>query len=298
MPVVGFLHAGVPNQIVLAPFREGLSQAGFVEGRNVAVEFRWAQDNNSRLPELAADLVRRGVAVIVTPGTTPAALAAKAATTTIPVVFYVGADPVQIGLVASLSRPGANVTGISSMSSELAGKWLGFLHELLPAATRFAMLVNPANRIADALAAEAREAAAAKAWQMEIVTARNSGEIDDVFASLAQKRIDALLVGQDITVLTRRVQLATLAAHHHLPTIYPNRENVEVGGLLSYGTRVSDLYRQTGIYVGRVLKGEKPADLPVLRPTQFELVINLQTAKTLGLTVPATLLSLADEVIE
>jgi putative tryptophan/tyrosine transport system substrate-binding protein len=264
----------------------------------VAVEFRWAHDDNSRLPELAADLVRRGVAVIATPGTTPAALAAKAATTTITVVFYVGTDPVQIGLVASLSRPGANVTGISSMSSELAGKWLGLLHELLPAATHFAMLVNPANRIADALVAEAREVAAAKAWQMEIVTARNSGEIDDVFAGLAQKRIDALLVGQDVTVLTRRVQLATLAAHHHLPTMYPNRENVEVGGLLSYGTKVSDLYRQTGVYVGRVLKGEKPADLPVLRPTQFELVINLQTAKTLGLTVPATLLSLANEVIE
>jgi putative tryptophan/tyrosine transport system substrate-binding protein len=297
-PVVSFLHAGSPDQVALAAFRDGLRQAGYVEGRNVAIEFSWAENNNARLPELAADLVRRQVAVIVTPGSTPAALAAKAATTTIPIVFYVGADPVQIGLVTSFNRPGANATGISSMASEVAIKRLDLLRELLPKAARFALLVNPANQSSELVTADARTAAAARGWQIEIASASNSHEIDVAFAMLTHKGADALMVGPDTLVNTRRVQLVVLAAYHRLPTIYPWREPVEVGGLISYGANIRDLYRQTGGYVGRVLKGDKPADLPVLQPTQFDLVINLQTAKTLGLTVPATLLARADEVIE
>jgi putative tryptophan/tyrosine transport system substrate-binding protein len=295
---VGFLHASPPNPIVVAAFRDGLGQAGYVEGRNVAIEFRWAQDDNSRLPELAADLVRRQVAVIATPGSTPAALAAKAATTAIPIVFYVGADPIQIGLVTSLSRPGGNITGISSMSVEVAAKRLELLRELLPKGTRFALLVNPANQNATSLTADARAAAAMLGWQIEVATARNNHEIDDAFAQLVQKKVDALLVGPDSLATTRRVQLAVLAAHHRLPTIYPWRESVEVGGLMSYGANIRDLSFQNGSYVGRVLKGDKPGDLPVLQPTRFELVINLQTAKTLGLELPPTLLARADEVIE
>jgi putative tryptophan/tyrosine transport system substrate-binding protein len=298
MPVVGVLHASPPNPIVVAAFRDGLAQAGYVEGRNVAIEYRWAQDDNSRLPELAADLVRRQVAVIATPGSTPAALAAKAATTAIPIVFYVGADPIQIGLVTSLSRPSGNITGISSMSVEVAAKRLELLRELLPKGTRFALLVNPANQIATSLTADARAAAAKLGWQIEVATARNNHEIDDAFAQLVQKKVDALLVSPDSLATTRRVQFAVLAAHHRLPTIYPWRESVEAGGLMSYGANIRDLSFQNGSYVGRVLKGDKPGDLPVLQPTRFELVINLQTAKTLGLELPPTVLARADEVIE
>jgi putative tryptophan/tyrosine transport system substrate-binding protein len=298
MPVVGFLHAGSPQQEAVAAFREGLGQAGYVEGRNVAIEFRWAQNDNARLPELAVDLVRRGVAVITTPASTPAALAAKAATTTIPIVFYVGVDPVHIGLVESLARPGGNITGISSMATEVAAKRLELLRELLPKAVRCALLVNPANQNAELVTTDARTAAATLGWQIEIARARNANEIDNAFAVLAQKRVDALVIGPDTLVNTRHVQLVVLAAHYRLPTIYPWREPVEAGGLISYGASIRGLYRQTGGYVARVLKGDKPAELPVLQPTQFELVINLQTAKTLGLELPQTLLARADEVIE
>jgi ABC-type uncharacterized transport system substrate-binding protein len=298
LPVVGFLHGGTPDREAVDHFRAGLRQASYVEERNVAIEFRWANNDNARLPELAADLARRAVAVIATPGNTPAALAAKAATTTIPIVFYVGADPVQIGLVGSLARPGGNITGISSMASEVAVKRIELLRELLPKAARFALLVNPANQNADSAIADARAAVAARRWQIEIASARNGREIDDAFATLTKERIDALLVAPDTLVNTRRVQLVVLAAYHHLPTMYPWREPVEIGGLVSYGANIRDLYRQTGGYVGRVLKGDKPADLPVLQPTQFDLVLNLQTAKTLGIEVPPTLLARADEVIE
>jgi putative tryptophan/tyrosine transport system substrate-binding protein len=225
-------------------------------------------------------------------------LAAKAATTTIPIVFYVGTDPVQIGLVPSLSRPGGNITGISSMSSELTAKRLELLRELLPNAVRFALLVNPANQNAQSLTEDARAAATALGWQVEVAAARNNHEIDVAFAMLKQKPVDALLVSPDTLVITRRVQLVGLAAHHRLPTMYPWRDPVEVGGLISYGADIKDLYRQAGNYVARVLKGDKPADLPVWQPTKFELVINLQTAKTLSLEVPPMLLARADEVIE
>jgi putative ABC transport system substrate-binding protein len=298
MPVVGFLHAGSPQQEEVAAFREGLGQAGYVEGRNVAIEFRWAQNDNARLPQLAADLVRRGVAVITTPASTPAALAAKAATTTIPIVFYVGVDPVHIGLVESLARPGGNITGISSMAIEVAAKRLELLRELLPKAVRFALLVNPANQNVELVTTDARAAAATLGWQMEIARVRNANEIDDAFAVLAQKRVDALVIGPDTLVNQRRVQLVVLAAHYRLPTIYPWREPVEAGGLISYGASIRGLIRQTGGYVARVLKGDKPAELPVQQPTQFELVINLHTAKMLGLELAPTLLAIADEVIE
>jgi putative ABC transport system substrate-binding protein len=301
MPVVGFLHAGVPeaNASRVAAFRGGLSQAGFVEGRNLAIEFRWAQNDNARLPELAADLVRRGVAVIATPSSAAAALAAKAATTTIPIVFEGGADAVQAGLVASLNRPGGNITGISSMSAELEAKRLGLMHELRPAAALFAVLVNPTNSaVADATIKDAQAAAVAIGQKIEILTVSTSREIDTAFANLVQKRAAAVLVSSDALFFSRRVQLVTLAARHAVPAIYSVRDYAEVGGLMSYGSSILELYRQVGIYAGRILKGEKPADLPVVRATKFELVINLQTARTLGLDVPASLLARADEVIE
>jgi putative tryptophan/tyrosine transport system substrate-binding protein len=300
MPVIGFLYAGSPEASAnfVAAFRKGLSEAGYVEGHNVAIEYLWTHNDNDRVPELAADLVRRRVAVIVTPNFIAAALAAKAATTTIPIVFGGGFDPVQAGLVASLNRPGGNVTGVSFMTVETGGKRVGLLHELLPGAARFAMLVNPTNPNAEPNITEAREAASAVGWQIEVLTASTNLDIDTAFASLVQKRADALLVSPEPLLTTRRVQLVTLAARHAVPTIYYIREFAEIGGLMSYGPDIADLYRQVGVYSGRILKGEKPTDLPILRPTKFEFVINLQTAKTLGLEVPASLLARADEVIE
>jgi len=247
---------------------------------------------------LAADLVRLRVAVIATPGSTAAASAAKAATTTIPIVFSGGGDPVQTGLVASLNRPGGNVTGVSSMSGELGAKRLGLLQELVPRAAHFVMLVNPNNPLAEAFVTEVRAAGMAIGRQIEVLTASASRDIETAFAMLVEKRADALLVGLDPLFVSRRVQLATLAARYAVPAIYPFREDAEAGGLLSYGPSNTDLVRQAGIYTGRVLKGEKPADMPVLRATKFEFVINLQTAKALRLDVPATLLARADEVIE
>jgi putative ABC transport system substrate-binding protein len=300
MPVIGFVYPGTPELStgVVAAFRKGLGEAGFTEGRNVTVEFRFAYGDNARLPELMADLLRRRVAVIVTPGSTQAALAAKAATSSIPVVFGVGTDPVEIGLVTSLSRPGGNVTGITSLNSELAAKRLGLMLELLPNAVRFAVLVNPSSRNAEALTRDAQAAASTIGRQVEILAATTPREIDAAFADVAQKRADALVVSPEPLLDNRRLQLVTLAAHQRLPTIYAFRENVDIGGLMSYGSSAADRDRLVGLYAGRILKGEAPANLPVMRAAKFELVFNLQTARALGLDVPATLLAQADEVIE
>ncbi|HKF12379.1 MAG TPA: ABC transporter substrate-binding protein [Xanthobacteraceae bacterium] len=300
LPVIGFVYPGAPELSagVVAAFRKGLNETGFVEGRNVTVEFRFAYNDNARLPELVGDLVQRGVAVITTPASTPAALAAKAATTTVPVVFSVGADPVEIGLVAGLNRPGGNATGITSMNAELGPKRLGLLHELLPRAVRFAVLLNPNNRNIDALTRDLQATASAIGKQVDVLTAKSTREIDAAFLALSQRPADALVITPDQLLDNRRVQLVTLVTHYRLPTIYPFRENVEIGGLMSYGSSAAERDRQVGIYTGRILKGEKPADLPVIRAAKFEFVVNLQTAKVLGLDVPATLLASADEVIE
>jgi putative tryptophan/tyrosine transport system substrate-binding protein len=301
MPVIGYIDAGSPEPAaqLLSAFRGGLGETGFVEGRNVAIEFRWAHNINERLPELAADLVRRRVAVIVAPQSTAAVMEAKAATRTIPIVFGTGADPVQAGLVTSLNRPGGNITGITFMNVDITAKRLGLLRELLPNATRFALLINPKNSvIAETSARDAATAASAMGREVEIVKASTNREIDAAFSVLKQKRVDALLVAPDTLMANRRVQIATLAVRDALPLIATQREFAEAGGLMSYGTNFMETYRQTGIYTGRILKGENPADLPVLRAAKFEFVINLQTARTIGLEIPPTLLALADEVIE
>ncbi len=301
MPMVAFLKSTTPDDSahLVRAFRQGLSEAGFTEGQNVTIEYRWGENQLDRLPELVAELVRRRVTVIATPADTPASFAAKAATTTIPIVFEIGGDPVRAGLVASFNQPGGNVTGITSMNLELPGKLLELLHELLPGATRFAVLVNPNNStIAEATITGARAAALSIGQQIEVLTASTSREIDMVFASPEPKQFDALLVNNDPFFNSRRIQLVTLTTYHRLPTIYPYRECVEAGGLVSYGSSLPDLARQVGVYSGRILTGERPADLPVLRATKFELVINLQTAKTFGLVIPPTLLARADEVIE
>jgi putative tryptophan/tyrosine transport system substrate-binding protein len=300
MPVIGYLGNASPEATahLVAAFRKGLSENGFVEGQNVAIEFRWTNNDETKLPELAADLVRRRVAVITAPGSIAASLAAKAATATIPIVFSAGADPVKIGLVASLNRPGGNVTGVSTMNNELVGKQFGLLHEVLPSAVRFAVLINSNNPASEATIMDARAAAAAIGRSIEVLTVSTGSEIDAAFASLVQKRVEALLVAPDPLFINRRVQLQSLAMRHTVPAIFSLRENVEAGGLMSYGSSFIDLFRQTGIAVSRILKGEKPSDLPVMQATKFELVINLQTARTLGIKVPPTLLSRADEVIE
>src|SRR5262245_36442447 len=299
VPTIGYLHASSPDTNVEAAFRKGLSEMGFAEGRNVTIVSRYAENQYDRLPALAAELVRQRVVVIFAGGGAAAVPAAKAATTTIPIVFATGANPVETGMVTSFNRPGGNVTGISSMTTELTAKRLGLLHELLPAAARFGVLVNPSvPRTAASVTARAQAAASTIGRQIEVFAAETSGEIDAAFASMVQKRVDALLIGTNVLFTNRRVQLATLAARHALPVIYFEREFVEAGGLMSYGSSLVDRNRQGGIYVGRVLKGEKPADLPVLQPTKFELVINLQTARLLGIEVPPTLLAAADQVIE
>jgi putative ABC transport system substrate-binding protein len=270
----------------------------YVEGQNVAIEYRWAEQND-RLPALAAELVRQRVAVIATPGGTAATLAAKAATATIPIVFSIGTDPVKIGLVASLNRPGGNATGISDLGLELGAKRLGLLHELLPGAARFGVLVNPDNPfMTESIVAELQTAASAVGRQIEVVTARTNGDIDMAFATLVKKRADALLVSPDPLFVTRRVQLITLAVRHTLPALYHRREFAEAGGLMSYGSDLPDQFRQTGVYAGRILKGEKPAEMPVQLPTKFEFLINLQTARVIGLDISPMLLARADEVIE
>ena len=298
MPVVGFVNNGSADASAdrVRAFRKGLSEAGYVEGQNVTVEYHWLQGQFDRLPSLMADLVRRHVAVIATPGGSYASQAAKAATTTIPIVFSVGEDPVRLGLVASLARPGGNATGINNFAVELDAKRFGLLHDLVPKAVRIAVLVNPANPpIAETTLREIPEAARAIGLQIQVLNARTSGEIEAAFATIGRDRADALLVAPDIFFVSRRVQFATLATRYAIPAIYNLREFVEVGGLMSYGTDVVDTFRQVGVYTGRVLKGTKPADLPVMQSTKFELVINAVTARALGIDVPLTL---ADEVIE
>jgi putative ABC transport system substrate-binding protein len=299
MPVVGFLHSASPETQVNAveAFHKGLKEAGYVEDRNVAIEYRWAHNDSDRLPELAADLVRRRVAVIVAPGSTQTALAAKAATATIPIVFQTGADPVTLGLVSSLNRPGGNVTGVISMNRELDAKRLGLLHELMPGAARFAILFNPTIN-ADAQIRAVQEAAASISRQVEILYAGTIPEIEAALASLVQKRADAVLFATNALLFFVRAQLAAVVARHAVPAIYWDRALAEAGGLMSYGTDSADQVRQTGIYAGRILTGTKPADLPVVQSTKFELVINVKAAKALGLTVPPSLLAIADEVIE
>ncbi len=300
LPVIGLLHPGSPeaNARFVAGFRKGLGETGHVGGRNVLIEYRWGHGESTRLPELAADLVRRAVSVIVTPGGVAAAIAAKAATATIPIVFVIGVDPVQADLVVSLNRPGGNVTGITSLNAGLAAKQLGLLHQLLQRDARFAVLVNSSNPQSRLALADVQAAAAAMGQPLDIVTATTNREITPAFKEAVQKRADAILISPDPLFTSRPVQLATLAARHAMPAVYALREFAEGGGLISYGSNFTDMFRQAGTYVGRILKGEKPADLPILQATKFELVINVQTAEALGLEVPATLLALADEVIE
>jgi putative tryptophan/tyrosine transport system substrate-binding protein len=298
-PVIGFLNSQSPDAIVnrVRGFRQGLKDAGYVEGENVTIEYRWAEGRFDRLPALAAELVRRQVVVIVA-ANTPSALAAKAVTTTIPIVFNVAEDPVKLGLVASLARPGGNLTGANTFLGELSAKRLELLRELLPGVTRVTALVNPTGPTAETALRDIEPAARAMGMQIKVLNASTSGEINAAFATLVRDRADALFVAPDGFFIFRRVQLATLAARHAIPATYHSREVVEVGGLMSYGSNQSDNYRQVGIYAGHILKGAKPADLPVVQASKFELVINAETARTLGLTVPPTLLARADEVIE
>ena len=299
MPVIGLLSATSPvgRAYLVTAFLRGLRESGYVEGENVAIEYRWAQDQYDRLPNLAAELARRRVAVIAAIDT-PAAIAAKAATTTVPVVFASGGDPVREGLAVSLSRPGGNVTGVSFLSSETGTKLLGLLLGLLPGAMRIGALVDPKFPFTEPFVADVRAAAAAIRKPIDVLPASTVGDIDAVFASFAQKPVDALVVGGSALFNSRRGQIATLAAYHRVPAIYTLREFIEVGGLMSYGASITDAERQAGIYAGRILKGQKPADLPVLQSTKFEFVINLNTAKAFGLSFPPGLLAIADEVIE
>jgi putative ABC transport system substrate-binding protein len=300
MPVVGYFNSGSPAALSepLAAFRHSLREAGFVDGRNVRIETRWAEGRYERLAGIAAELVAQNVAVLVATGGEPAALAAKAATTTIPVVFLVGADPVQSGLVQSLARPGGNLTGMSLFTSVLEEKRVGLLHEMMPPATRLALLVNPKFTNAATQVADVRAATGRLGIELAVLSASNETQIDHAFEAVARQRPDALLVAADPLFNSRREQIIALTARAKLPAFYQWREFPQAGGLISYGTSLSDAYRQVGVYVARVLTGARPADLPVLQPTKFELVINLTTAKALGLEIPPMLLARADEVIE
>jgi putative tryptophan/tyrosine transport system substrate-binding protein len=301
MPVIGFLHPGASEVGArnVAAFRKGLQESGYVEGQNVTVEYHWLEGQYDRLSALMADLVRRPVTVIAIPGSGPATRAAKAATATIPIVFGVAGDPVQLGLVASLSRPGGNATGVNFLSEEVAAKRLRLLHELVPTAARVAVLLNPANAAAtENTLRDLHEAAPIIGLQLRVLKATTIGEIDAAFAALSRERPDALFVGPDGFFSSRRVQLAILAARERIPASYTQRGYVAAGGLMSYGTDQLEMSRQVGVYTGSILKGAKPADLPVLQSTRFEFVINLQTARALGLEVPPGVLSIADEVIE
>src|SRR5258708_6148985 len=292
MPAIGYLHPGSleGNALVLAAFRKGLNETGYFEGRNVTIEYRLANGDFAKLPELADDLVRRRVAVIAITGSGAATLAAKTATATIPIVFSTAADPIQSGLIASLSRPGGNVTGISNMGNELTAKRLDLLRELVPGATRFAMLINPVTLGSESVTADVQAAAAKVGRQIEIIHASNSREIDSAFAAITRTRSDGLLLSPNPLFGDRRVQLVTLAARHAAPAIYANRQFPDIGGLMSYGTDGAEHARLVGVYAGRILKGEKPADLPVMQPTNFEFIIKLQTARTPGHTITTTIL--------
>jgi putative ABC transport system substrate-binding protein len=300
MPVIGFLSAALPQSYahIVEAFRQGLKEAGFVEGQNVAIEYRWAQNEMDRLPALAAELVDHKVALIAT-SSTPAAFAAKAATKTIPIVFEIGFDPVEVGLVPSLNRPGGNVTGVTNTGVEVASKQLELLHELVPAATSVALLVNPASRnLADELTRDTQAAARKLGLELHVLHASAERDFDAVFAALPQLHAGVLMIGADVVFIERMRQLAALTVRHAIPASFSLREFVEAGGLMSYGGSITDAHRLAGNYAGRILKGDKPADLPVMRATKFQLVINLKTAKALGLTVPLTLQAFADEVIE
>jgi putative ABC transport system substrate-binding protein len=301
IPVIAFLSGRTADASVrvATAFRKGLNETGYVEGQNVTVEYHWLEGRYDRLPALLADLVHRQVAVIASPGSAPAVLAAKAATATIPIIFGIGEDPVRLGLVANLARPGGNATGINFFVNEVVAKRLRLLHDMVPKAVRVAVLVNPSNvSSTEATLHIVQEAARAIGVQTEIVNATTISEIDAVFASFARERPDALFVAPDGFFISRAVQFATLTARDKIPAAYSDRDTVAVGGLMSYGTDLADMYRQVGLYTGSILKGANPADLPVLQSTKFEFVINLQTARALGIEVPSGLLSIADEVIE
>jgi putative ABC transport system substrate-binding protein len=301
MPVIGFINgaSAVASAHQAAAFRKGLSEFGYIEGRNVTIEYHWLDGQYDRLPALAAELVGHRVAVIATPGSTPASVAAKAATATIPIVFGVGEDPVKLGLVTTLARPGGNATGINFFVQEAVPKRLGLLHELVPGAVRIAVMINPGNvPSAEATLRDVQKAAGVIGLQIQVLNASTSREIDAAFATISREHAEALLVAPDGFFSSRRVQFATLAARSGIPAAYSNRDYAEVGGLMSYGTNVTDMFRQVGVYIGQILNGAKPADLPVVQSTKFEFVINLQTARALGLDVPPGLLVAADEVIE
>jgi putative tryptophan/tyrosine transport system substrate-binding protein len=301
MPVVGILSGASleTRREFVAAFHRGLAETGYIEGRNVAIEYRWADGQNNRLPALAAELVRRQVAVIATLGSTPAALAAKVATQSIPIVFWVGTDPVEAGLVASLNRPGGNLTGVASLAIEVAGKCLEVLRELVPAATSVGLLVNPTNpATTESYTREVQNAARVLGLRLLVQNASKGNEIEPAVATLLQQRVGALMSMADPIFFTQIDQLVALAARHAIPAISPYREFTAAGGLVSYGSNLNDAYRQVGIYTGRILKGEKPGDLPVMQPTKFDLVINAKTARALGITVPLPLAGRADEVIE
>jgi len=299
-PTIGFLHEGTPEGYApqMGVFRQGLNEAGFFEGRNLKIEYRWARFDNARLPELAADLVSRKVAVIATPGSPAATLAAKEATATIPIVFSTSGDPVDLGIVASLNRPGGNATGLYDMNSSLLAKQLSLLSQLKLNAGPFAALIHPMSVYRQRIDEELTAAAAILGRESEMLYAATNREIDEAFGRLASKPVAALVVVPSSFFFVRRVQIATLAIRHIVPVFHQNREYAEVGGLMSYGSNVTERNREVGHYVGRILKGEKPADLPVMRPSKYEFVINLQTARTLGIEIPPTLLAIADELIE
>jgi ABC-type uncharacterized transport system substrate-binding protein len=300
MPVIGFLNSQTPDLIGnrLSGFRQGLKENGYVEGENVAVEYRWAENQLDRLPALAAELVRRQVAVIVAPGSANLAFAAKGATTTIPIVFAIADDPVGRGLVASLARPGGNLTGVNFLNIELGSKRLEILRELVPAAARVAVLANPTDSAAESGVRDVEAASRAMGLQLQVLNASTGDEINAAFATLVRERPDALFNVGNAFFTSRRVQLVNLATYHRLRAIFSNREYTEIGGLMSYGSNITDAWRQVGVYTGRILKGERPADLPVVQASKFELVINAETARMLGLTIPPMLLARADEVIE